>query len=270
MRHVPLSLTPPRGRRQGIVYTVTKLNPVGRAAGIPLQPTSNPRTTATLGIANIAALWASLSPAQQALWGVTIAPPATPYSAFVGINQLVATWGLPLFVAPPGFYSGPSVIFAQPYAEPDGVHITLATIANGVPAGANEVWLRFYLSVTPPTQAAGSSFVDLTTSANFFGSFGPITDSAVALFDITDAWISFVGQWVPNRCTDTSSETTCGAPAYGFSYYASNQFGLVPDNQGAFPQVGFVTMGPGPVSAGICPLPTSPPYPWPTAAVFYA
>jgi hypothetical protein len=270
MRQLPLSLTPPTGRRHGIVYTAPKSNSVGRAAGVPLQPTSNPRTSAQVNIANLAAFWNSLSPTQQALWGLDIVPPSTPYSAFIGINQLCATWGLFLFDAPPGFYSGPGITFAQPYAEPDGVHMTLATITAGVPSSPNELWLRYYLSVTPPTIAAGSSFVDLTSPANYFGSYGPITNAAVALFDITDQWMNFVGQWVPNACLDTASHISCGGASYAASYYATNQFGLVTDSEGSQPTVAQTFPGPGPIEAGICPLPTSPPYPWPTAAVFYA
>ena len=281
MKYTPIG-TPATGRRRGIVYSINNPNPGAfppvfpalpraRATAIPIQPGLNPQVTQQQALAVAAAFWAALTPTEQAVWNNYPGPGSLGYNNSVAFNTLLGQWGLDLFDAPPGFNLNTGAAFVSPYAEPDGIHTTLATIAYGTPTPGFPLYIHVYVSWTAPTFVPGYSLATLTSPTIFLGSFGPISNDRVYLFDMTDAQTAAIGQWVPNGCVDTGSDTTCGGAGFAATWYETDQFGrpssaYLPELIGPY-QSG---PGPGPIEPGICPLPTSPPYPWPTSSEYYA
>jgi len=183
----------------------------------------------------------------------------------------VIQWGFNLWDSPPPFTPVPGITFCNPYAEPDGISTTLCTIADADPGPGLETWIHLYVdweNIIPPTPG----YTNYTAKATpvYVGSFAGVTADTVAFFDFTAIQNAFIGQWVPNGCDDTASETSCGGAYFAAQLYTTDQYGR--QNLGYTPVLQPVYpffWGPGAVAPGVCPLPTSPPYPWPTAADYY-
>lgn len=267
MRFTPTALVPPTGRRRGIVTNVLAGNSTARAAIVPVQPKTNAQAYATQGVANVAAFWASLSLLEQEAWEVGLPDFASAYAYFVAVNAPLILWGLPLFDAPPAFTVGPGVTFVSLYSDPNGVNTQLVTIASGTPLPGLEVWLRMYIS----WKRTSYGTTDSSTAAVFVGSYGPVNHLAVSVFDFTAEQTANVGQWWYPGNVDTASETICGNRAVTAFYYVTDQFGrvyLTGGDNPTFDQA--VNYAPLIVAPGVCPPLTSPPYPWPDAATWFA
>ena len=276
MKHIPMGGTPASNRSGGIVFAKQGDIFTARATVVPIQPTTNPRTSVTIAAAAVAAAWGQLSPTQQALWFSSATPTVPAYNNFVAANTLQYQWGLAFFDAPSLSTDVAALTFVEVYSEPDGVHMTLASIATGPPATTNVPYVRLQLArrLTQPSGETGSVTVPRPSPGTFatptyVGSWGPVNFAEVTLFDITDAWLGLFGQWYPPSVLDTTSHSYCGLWGPAGRYYVTDQFGRQEETSGPYPIAAGFGLGPPIFGPGVCPLPTSPPYPWLTAAAFY-
>lgn len=220
-------------------------------------------------MAAAAVLWSSLSAPQQALWNNYPVLGALGYNNFVGFNTLQFQWDLDPFIAPPGLHIFSAVGLWFFYPEPDGIHTTLVAFANGTNPTGYETWLRLYTNGRAPGTIACSEEITPNGSVNFLGSYGPLNSVTASFFDVTDALAALFIVWRPLLCIDTTSETECGGNPGWSAFYSTDQFGrpasnYLPEQYGPIsPSVV------GAIGAGVCPLPNSPPYPWPTAVARY-
>jgi hypothetical protein len=266
MKVTHTGVTPPTGRRSGIVFNTVALTNVARAVAAPLQPRTAIAVQGTLAVSAAAALWNTLSPSQQSLWINPYTTATAAYAYFIQQNTLCLQWGLPMFIVPPPFLAGNGIDFATVYAEPDGIHTTLVISTTGAPLPGNVTWCRLYLNYNQTKFGSNNS----SAAAIYAGSFALTSSTGVNFYDFTDLQTALAGQWWHPRVIDTAAEVSCGNNVTGY-FYATNQDGILYDSIGQQPQVNQACgVAPPLVMPGICPVAGSPPFPWPTAAVWYA
>jgi hypothetical protein len=260
------AVTPPTGKRMGIVYNTVGTTFLARAKAIPVQPRTAAATQGTLAVSNAAALWNSLTTAQQDAWINPLETPIAAYNYFVQQNALAFQWGTQLWDAPPALVSGPGIVFASVYAEPDGVHTTLV-IVNSVPSPPGLVtYCRLYLNYNQTKFGRNNS----SAAAVYAGSYALTAVNGVNFFEFTDMQTALAGQWWYPRVFDTGLGSRCGNNVTGY-YYTTDQFGRIYDNLGTQPTRNqFCGIEPALISTGVCPPLTTPPYPWPLSSVWYA
>lgn len=204
------STLPPR-RSYGVVNTTLGGNPVARGFAQPVLPRTPSQAGGTITVAQLAALWATLSDGDKALWDQGPLPQTHQYANFFAYNQNVATWGYPIFETPPTvpINLSPSLYFVTSNA--DGVHTELTCFGLNTGGSGLESWVQLYfnlstLSGVPPINDNGLLYV---------GKFGPNPPSVATVYDITDLWASLVGQWVFPATFDTAAGKSCGGNLYG-------------------------------------------------------
>jgi hypothetical protein len=265
MKYTNTSGIPLSNRRRGVVFNAQPQAATARATAIPVQPTTNPQTAATMGVSAVAANWLTLNGATQALWAAVGAPSDIAYNNFLAYNTLQYLWGTALADAPPTLPTVGPVIFAQPYSEPDGVTTTLAILTDGTPLPGIEKWIRLYVDLQPSLGATASNAAGFV----FVGSFGPLAVEDITFFDFTQIQTDLAGQWWYPASVDTTTGVTCGSSLAQAHWYVTDQFGRLDVLQGFTPTVEDFFYQGGPVAPGACPFLPGPPYPWPTSAEFY-
>lgn len=214
---------PPR-RSYGVVNTTLAGNAVARGYSNPVLPRTPAQAGGTITVAQLAAVWQTLTPTQQAAWHPNPMSPGTAYGNFFAYNQQLTTWGYEPFTAVPAalINLSPSLYFVT--SEPDGVHTTLSCFGLNTGGGPNESWVQVYFDVStlsgvPPINDNGNVYI---------GKFGPNPPSVETKYDITDIWTSLVGQWVFPATFDTTAGKSCGGNLYGKTA-DTNQFGQIYD-----------------------------------------
>jgi hypothetical protein len=261
----PLSTFPLKGRWGPTVFTAPGLTNVARAAVVPLQPRTAAAMGVTLSLAAAAQDWKLLTPTDQAAWATWYGTGLAAYNAFISINQNALAWGAPGLIDTPYLFVSPSIVFATLFAEPDGIHTTLAVAISGPPIAPHECWLRLYVNFQQTTFSTDDS----SAKATFFGSFGPLTDGFVNLFDVTDLMAASAGQWWYPTSIDTVSQTRCGNTATCW-YWTTDQYGMPSDSVSPQPTVDqFAGIEPVQIGPDFCPTQPGPPYTWPDSNTFY-
>jgi hypothetical protein len=255
----PRGTFPLVGRREGQIYTAPGLTNVGRSRVVPLQPRSNQAITRSIAVATVAQWWKLLSPATQALWLGLFGNSDTAYNNFVAVNSNAVQWGSSGIIESPYAPAIDSIDFAVVYAEPDGVQTTFYTVLSGMPSGLGITYAHLYLNFSH----LGGTPAKRISSSTYFGSFGPCDITQFTYFDVTDLWTAATGQWWYPRRVDTASQSSCGNYLEGF-FWVSDEFGMPrekPDKSVEFANL--FAVEPISVAAGVCPILTTPPYPWP-------
>jgi hypothetical protein len=206
-----LGTTLPPRRSYGVVNTTLAGNAVARGFSMPVLPRTPSQAGGTITVAQLAALWGTLSAADQALWDQGPLPQTHQYTNFFAFNQNVATWGYPIFATPPTVPINLSESLYFITSGPDGVTTTLTCYGLNTGGSGLESWVQLYLnpstlSGVPPTNDNGLLYV---------GKFGPNPPSVPTVYDITGIWAAVVGQWLFPTTFDTTAGKTCGSAIYG-------------------------------------------------------
>jgi hypothetical protein len=212
-------ITLPR-RSHGVVNTTVGTNAVARGFSQPVMPRTPPQAGGTITVAQLAAVWATLSAGDQAEWLEGPSGASTAYANFFAYNQNVATWGYPIFETPPPalINLSPSLYFITSNADKVRTQLTCFGLNTG--GSGLESWVQLYLNLstlagTPPVNDNGLLYV---------GKFGPNPPSVPTVYDITDLWTDLVGQWVYPASFDTTLDKGCGGNLYGATA-DTDQFG---------------------------------------------
>jgi hypothetical protein len=265
MKLTSLSGTPIVGTIAGQVYSAPGSTNIARTRVVPLQPKSNPQVTIAVAVAAAAQNWKLLTSADQALWTEWFGLDQAGYNAFVAVNSNAMFWGSSAVIQTPYAVLTPTIVFATLFAEPDGIHTTLAIAIGGTPIPPHECWCRLYINFQQRTFGKNSS----SARSRYFGSFGPLAHPQVNLFDVTDLMLQATGQWWYPASLDTASHQNCGNQAT-CQFWATDQFGMPSDFGGPYPiKNQFAGILPGQLGAGVCPSLPGPPYPWPSSSAFY-
>lgn len=257
--------TPIIGTRRGQVFTAPGDTNLARGRVVPLQPRSNTQVATATAIAAAAQYWKLLDATDRAAWADWFGAGQAAYNAFVQVNANAITWGSSVVVETPYLVVLPGIDFAVLYAEPDGINTTLAISVNGVPSPPNQLWCRLYVNFQQTSFGKNNS----SARSVYAGSWGPLTGNTVNLFDFTAWMTALAGQWWYPAAIDTASDTTCGNQCTA-QWYATDQFGMPSDFGGPYPVKNqFAGIEPGQLGPGTCPISTTPPFAWPTAAAFY-
>jgi hypothetical protein len=225
MAKLALLAGPPLPRRSyGIVNTTVATNAVARAFAQPVMPRTTPQAGGTITVAQLAAVWGTLTSAQQLGWNGGIGPTSVAYSNFFAYNQNVATWGYPIFENVPTVPINLSTSLYFLTSEADKIHTTFTCFGLNTGTSGLESWVQLYLNLstlsgTPPTNNNGDLYV---------GKFGPNPSGVATEYDITALWTSLVGQWAYPASFDTTLDKRCGGNLYGRTA-DTDQFGRAYD-----------------------------------------
>jgi hypothetical protein len=199
--------TNPSGRRRGVVYAAQGNILTVRRLAIPTQPLAASAATATRSLASLAALWLTLSSADQETWDIGGFPGENNYTNFILINQTPYLWGFPPFTTLPAFLVGGSIVGIFPTVATGTSVVNFAIILSGSYPITTGVWVLLYLSpayytkgltetvaVDPdtgfPTLYDNSSSFTASAWTKVFCMGGTGTYN----FDLTAEWVAFFGQ----------------------------------------------------------------------------
>ena len=198
-------------RSYGVVYATQAAGPTARSLAVPVQPHTTQQAYSTVAMAVVANFWAFIGPTQQNVWNTFGGATTGGYGLFSSINLFCATWGLPLFDAPPTaeLPSIVSVYFINSDIATETYQFTGVEGAIAVPP--HEYWVHLYLdpsTVSSPTPAVDNGNV-------YIGAFGPNPPGTAFSYDITAIMMQIFGQWLYPGTFDTTTGKSCGFQIYG-------------------------------------------------------
>jgi hypothetical protein len=259
MKIAPIGTFPRIGRVGGSVFTAPGLTNVGRTRIAPVQPRTNAAAVLTASVGVIASLWNTLSDSSKATWTSPPNPPSAGYPFFVAYNTPLLQWGLPPLAVFTFGVIGLTYVGPFLYSEPDGVHTTLNIVTNAGGTPGWQTWVRAYLKLRRIT---GNESSVSDPAFSFVGSFGPLVPSSNNYFDFTQQINAYGAPWLPPTTFPLASNTGCGIQAI-WSLYNTDQIGRPAILGGPYPIEVGTNVEPTFFGSGACPLPGSPPYPWP-------
>lgn len=254
----PSGTFPLVGRRHSTIFTAPGATNIARGRIAPVQPKTNQVVTTQTAVGGLANVWRGLSPTEKDSWVLGLGDLGTAYQFFVSYNTPVMQWGIQYFKEWPGFFVLNTLAVATLYAEPDGEHMSLGLISAGTPPPGLDLYVRLYLQPRGLTTSPSGSKAQF----NFFGSFGPVSNTGYAWFDVTDAWKALAGQWWYPSSVDTTARRYCGNVVNGI-FYNTDQRGAVCVIDPGPNDYGSIGIDPGQIGPGFCPFQPGPPYPWP-------
>jgi hypothetical protein len=259
MKVTHTAISPPTGKRMGIVYNTVGTTFTARARALPVLPRGAAAVATTLAVSTSAAAWLALTAFEKSAWENPLITAVSAYNYFVKLNALQVQWGLPTWVLPPPFLSGGPVPVIGLYSEPDGVHTTLIITGGLLDHLGQQGYVQLYLQIYP---SVGRPILK-QPSFGFVGTFAMSTTNGPVYYDLTDWMTRNQGRWLYPSSTDLASEVGCGAQGNA-QFYLTNVIGQQYGDLGTQPFVQVAAgFSPVRIAAGLCPPGGSAPYPWP-------